>query len=113
MNSITDEFMREMLAKTRSYTVVILRATPKRRDPGADKIVWEHGRRNFQLRAEGVLSIVCPVSDGTDVSGVAIFKADPEATRTIMENDPGVKAGIFEYDIHPTVSFPGDALPSR
>jgi hypothetical protein len=29
-----------------------------------------------------------------------------------MEDDPGVKAGVFEYEIHPVRSFPGDALPA-
>ena len=30
-----------------------------------------------------------------------------------MDEDPGVKARIFFYDIHPTVSFPGDSLPKQ
>ena len=41
--------MREMLSKTKSYSIVILKATPKRKEAGADSIVWEHGRRNFLL----------------------------------------------------------------
>jgi hypothetical protein len=28
-----------------------------------------------------------------------------------MDEDPGVKAGIFTYEVHPTCSFPGDRLP--
>jgi hypothetical protein len=60
MDPITDEFMAEMLATTRPYTVVLLRKTPRRSDPGADAIVREHGRRNFALRAQGTLAIVCP-----------------------------------------------------
>jgi hypothetical protein len=31
--------------------------------------------------------------------------------RTIMDDDPGVPAGIFTYDMHPVRSFPGAALP--
>ncbi len=111
MQPITDEFMREMVAKTKAYTVVILKATPKRDEPGADKIVWEHGRRNFALRAEGILSIVCPIRDGSKISGIGIFNADLDATKKIMDEDPGVIAGIFEYEVHPARSFPGDALP--
>lgn len=57
---ISDEFMREKLAHTKNYCIVILKKGPKRDDPEAEKIVWEHGRRNFSLRAEGKLSIVCP-----------------------------------------------------
>ncbi len=92
---ITDLEMHEMLAKTRPYSVLILHKTPKSAEPGADKIIWEHGRRNFQLRKEGKLSIVCAIRDDSDVSAVCIFPAAPEETRKIYDEDPGVKAGIF------------------
>lgn len=39
MTIITHEYMREMISQTRQYCVVILRATPKSREEGADKIV--------------------------------------------------------------------------
>jgi hypothetical protein len=109
--TITDEFMREMISRTKPYCIVILKAGPNKHEPGADKIIWEHGRRNFALRAEGVLSIVCPVNDGSDVSGVGIFNATVEEVRRIMDEDPGVQAGVFVYELHPCRSFPGDGLP--
>ena len=98
-----------MLGKTRPYTIIILRKTPKASEPGTDKIIWEHGRRNFELRRDGKLCITCPVGEES-VSGVCIFNTDPEETRKIYDGDPGVKAGIFVYEIHQTRSFPGDAL---
>lgn len=113
MMTITDEYMRQMLAQTRQYCVVILRATPKRREEGVDKIVWEHGRRNFALRAEGVLPIVCPVSDGGDVSGIGIFNASLEEVKKIMDEDPAVKAGVFVYEVHVCRGFPGSSLPDK
>jgi hypothetical protein len=73
--------------------------------------LWEHGRRNFELRADGVLSIVCPVVDGSDVKGTGIFNTNIEETKQIMDNDPGVKAGLFTYQVHPCRGFPGDCLP--
>ena len=109
--SVTDEYMREHLQKTKPYTIVILHKTPKRdTDPLADKIIWEHGRRNFQLRRDGKLSVVCPVRDESDVSGIGIFSGDLEETRKIMDGDPAVKAGIITYETHSTRSFPGDSL---
>lgn len=113
MTTITDEYMCEMLAQSRQYCLVILRATPKRREEGADKIVWEHGRRNFVLRSQGVLSIVCPVNDGSDVSGIGIFNAPLEEVRKIMDEDPGVRAGIFVYEAHVCRGFPGSSLPKE
>jgi len=110
MTTISDEYMQEMIAKTRTYTLVILREGPKYAIPGVQRIIWEHGRRNFTLRQEGVLSIVCPVADRSDVSGVGIFNTDLDKTKSIMDEDPGVKEGVFTYDLHPCRSFPGDKL---
>jgi hypothetical protein len=111
MTAISDEYMKQMLSTTRNYSFVILRTGPNRRMAGVEKIIWEHGRRNFALRAEGVLSIVCPVSDGTDVEGFGIFNANVDEVTKIMDEDPGVKAGVFVYAVHPCRSFPGDSLP--
>jgi hypothetical protein len=111
MTIITDEFMRDMLTKTKTYTVALLKAARAYDKPDAEAIIWEHGRRNFSLRADGVLSIVCPVADGSELAGVAIFDVSPEEAARIMEDDPGVKAGVFTYEVHPVRSFPGDSLP--
>jgi len=110
MAHITDEYMRDMLQNSKPYTIVVLHKTLRSEEPGADKIVWEHGRRNFELRRDGKLCVVCPVGDESDVSGIGIFSTDVKATREIMDEDPGVKAGIFVYETHATRSFPGDAL---
>jgi hypothetical protein len=112
MAEITDEFMMAMLPKAKTYTVVLLSAGPNRTMVGADKIVWEHGRRNFSLRADGVLSVVCPVTDASPLAGIGIFNASEEETKAIMDADPGVQAGVFVYELHPCRSFPGDALPA-
>jgi hypothetical protein len=111
MKEITDEYMQEMISRTKVYCIVILKAGPKRTMAGAEKIVWEHARRNFSLRAEGELSIVCPVADGSDICGIGIFDADPVKVRLVMDEDPGVKVGIFIYEIHTCKGFPGDFLP--
>jgi len=103
--------MRKGIAAARSYCVVILKATSKRKEPGVEKIIWEHGRRNFGLRADGIMPIVCPVNDGSEVSGVAIFTTSVEETKKIMDEDPGVKAGVFTYEVHACRSFPGSSLP--
>ncbi len=108
---ITDEFMREMLGRSREYTVVLLRQAPGRQEERASPIVWEHARRNFALRAEGVLPIVGPIVDGSEWAGIGIFDASVERTRELMDADPGVQAGVFTYEVHRIRSFPGDALP--
>ncbi len=111
MPQITDEYMQEMLGKSRTYTAMLLRVTPKAGEPDAPNIIWEHGRRNFGLRAEGKLPIVCPAVDESDWAGVAIFDAPPEEVDRLMTGDPGIRAGVFTYELHPVCGFPGSTLP--
>lgn len=111
MTPITDEYMRQMLPQAKGYCIVILKAGPNKKMPGVEAIIWEHGRRNFALRADGVLAIVCPVADGSEVNGLGIFTTSAEETTRIMDEDPGVKAGVFVYEIHPCRGFPGSSLP--
>ena len=66
---------------------------------------------NFQLRADGLLSIVCPVSGDTGVAGFGVFNSPVEETKKIMDEDPAVKACIFVFEIYSCRSFPGDTLP--
>ena len=80
MTTITDEYMQQMLAKTRNYTIAILKAGPQK-------------------------------NDDSDVRGLYIFHAAVKEVQKIMDEDPGVKAGVFVYEIHPCRSFPGDSLP--
>jgi hypothetical protein len=114
---VTDEMLRESLSRTQPYTIVILMAGPKfspagpDRDPEVAKTIWEHGKRNFALRAAGLLAVVCPVADGTNITGVGVFAASPEDVDRIYSLDTAVKAGILGYEIHPTRTFPGSALP--
>jgi hypothetical protein len=109
--TITDELMRQRISATRNYCIVILKAGPKKNEEGAEKIIWEHGRRNFALRADGELSIVCPISDGSNVSGIGIFNAPVEEVTKIMDEDPAVQAGVLIYETHACRGFPGDSLP--
>lgn len=111
MPDFTDDMMRERLKQARVYTACILRKTPKMTEPGTERIVWEHGRRNMKLNSEGVLAVVCPVNDGSEVSGLAVFAADLDETKRILDGDPGVQAGIFSYELHVCRGFPGNILP--
>ena len=108
---ITDESMRERLSRAGEYTLAVLRVTAAYVPPDVEDTVWEHGRRNMQLAQVGLLPIVLPVNDDSDIAGFGIFAATPNDTRTIMDDDPGVRAGIFTYELHPVRGFPGATLP--
>ncbi|MDD1708027.1 MAG: hypothetical protein LUQ33_02485 [Methanoregulaceae archaeon] len=111
MTTISDEFMREMIGRTKDYSVVLLRSGPNRNMAGVEAVIWEHVRRNFVLRAEGKLPIVCPVTDGSEICGIGIFATGIAETRSLMDLDPAVQQGVFTYEMHPCRSFPGDNLP--
>jgi len=111
MTVITDDEMKSRLTRARFYTLVLLKKTPKRDEEGADAIVWEHGRRNMMLQAEGLMPLVFPVGDGADLSGVGVFLGTPEEVKVLMDTDPGVTAGVFTYELHVCRGFPGAQLP--
>jgi hypothetical protein len=114
VTEITDDFMKGMLAKARPYTVVLLSKGPNYRADGDRSIIWEHGRRNFELRADGKLVVVVPMGagDGTsDVVGISILTTTPEDTAALMADDPAIVAGWLVAEIRAGRSFPGDSLP--
>jgi hypothetical protein len=108
--TFTDEEMGELLPSAKAYSVVILKQGPKYGDETAPAIIWEHGRRNFGLRDDGVLAVVLPVTDGSEVCGIGVFNTTVEDTAAIMADDPGVAAGVFTFEVHSCRGFPGDAL---
>ena len=84
---VSDDYMREMLEKSKVYTAVLLKAGPNRSADGVDATIWEHARRNFSLRADGTLAIVCPFTDDGDWRGIGIFDAPPEEVAALMDED--------------------------
>jgi hypothetical protein len=111
MAVITDQYMRQMQAQARTYSLVLLKRAARYHDPDAGAIIWEHGRRNHSLRADGVLAIVCPIADDSDWAGIGIFDAPPGEAARIMDGDPAIQAGVLSYQVHPVRGFPGDSLP--
>jgi hypothetical protein len=88
-----------------------LRTTSSFRRPDVDPIIREHGRRNFALREHGVLAVVLPADDDSDLAGLGVFNATEAEVTQILDEDPGVKAGIFTVELHPVRGFPGSNLP--
>jgi len=110
MAIITDEYFKERHSKLKDYTMVLIKPTPKRNEAGANAVILEHGRKNMELQADGVVSIVCPVFGDYEVSGLYIFNVSVDEAQKIMDDDPAVKAGIFQCEIYPCKGFPGDSL---
>jgi hypothetical protein len=114
---VSEQEFLEVRQAARPYTVMILRAGPNFRTPGPDGdprvtgIIMAHGKRNVRLKLAGLMPIVCPIGDGSGLSGIGVFDASPEEVERIMAADPGVQTGVFTFDVHACRSFPGSALP--
>jgi len=67
-------------------------------------LILRHAKRNFAMHKAGILPVVCPIADGSGVSGVGIFTTSAERTREILEADPAIAAGILTFEIHPTLT---------
>ncbi|MFC4950283.1 SRPBCC domain-containing protein [Pseudonocardia sp. GCM10023141] len=110
--TITNDQMHQRLQAAQPYTAIVLRTTDACVRPDVDPIIWEHGRRNMALVDAGLLAVVLPCTDNSGIAGFGVFNASPDITRQILDADPGIRAGIFTYDIHPVRGFPGATLPA-
>ena len=110
MTIITDEYFKDRHSKLKDYTIVLLKPTAKRKDDDARAVMMEHGRKNMALQADGIVSIVCPIFGDFDIAGLYIFNVTVDEAVRIMDDDPAVRAGIFQYEIYPCKGFPGDSL---
>jgi hypothetical protein len=114
---ISEQEFLEVRRAAAPYTVMILKAGPSFKMPGPDRddevtaIIMAHGKRNLRLRVAGLMPIICPIGDGSGVTGIGVFDGSPEDVERIMAEDPGVKAGVFTFEVHPSRSFPGSTLP--
>jgi hypothetical protein len=75
MKTFTDDEMNTLLPAAKAYSVVILKRGPRFAEDTAPAVIWEHGRRNFGLRHDGVLAVVLPVTDDSEVCGIGCSPA--------------------------------------
>ncbi len=114
---ISEERFQEIRQKSRPYTVLILKTGPNfrpaaDRDAGMTALIMKHGKRNVAMMIAGLMPIVCPIADGSGITGIGIFDAGPDEVKRIYSADPAVAAGLFTFEVHPCRSFPGSALPA-
>jgi uncharacterized protein YciI len=70
--------------------------------PALDKLQVEHVEYQLSLRKAGKTLLVGPLIDNGEIRGITVFKAGTiEEVQILMNDDPGVKAGVFGIQIHP------------
>jgi hypothetical protein len=109
--------MQARLALARGYTLLFLKVGPNyqppdRRPPEQAAIIKEHGRRNMQLREDGKMALVGPVSGAPPIVGLCIFTVPEDEARELMRADPAVNAGLFVVEYATWYGVPGDGLPA-
>ncbi|MDY0909545.1 YciI family protein [Microbacterium sp. CFBP9034] len=83
--------------------------------PDEERIVGEHVRYLLALKERGILIIAGRTQESVGTFGLTVFEADDEArAREVMEQDPGVRAGLFAASLHPyAVTVARDGLEDR
>ena len=109
--TVTDQQIQDLVATARPFSVALLSWAPGRHQEGADAIELEHQRRMVSLRADGTIAVLCPVLSDT-LAGVAIMTLAADEARSLMTDDPCVRAGMMTCEVQDCLGFPGDALPS-
>ena len=107
---ISDELMRQTLSTSRPYCLVILKTGPRRGYEEAKDIIWEHGRRNFAFRADGLLPIICAIPQGGQVEGVVVYCASMAEVKQIMDEDPAIQTGVLLYELYACKGFLGNCF---
>jgi hypothetical protein len=107
--SVTHDEVRQLAATARPYSLAILRWGPARFQSGAVETENAHQRRMVELRRNGKIAILCPVTSDT-ICGVAILTVPLEEASAIMKGDPCVQIGMMNCEVLPCHGFPGDAL---
>ena len=107
---VTDAQIRDLAATAGPATIGVLHWTADRHQDGAAEVELEHQRRMVTLRAEGVIAVLVPVLSET-LAGLAVMTVGVDEAATLFAEDPCVRAGMMTYEVHPCLTFPGDAVP--
>jgi hypothetical protein len=62
---------------------------------------------------KSIMVLTMPVMDNnSDIAAVAVYNtADKKEVKKLVEKDPAIKAGVFDYQIITGMGLPGDKLP--
>ncbi len=102
-----------------TYEMALLRHTRQGRDfdqESRERIFLEHLEYTLGLLASGEQIAAGPVSGDpapdADVCGLGLYqKGSLGAVRRLLDNDPGVRQGLYSYDVMTWRTAPGTIAP--
>ena len=89
------------------FQMAILRKGPQwsaMKPQDRDRIMSQHRDNVFALFNSGKIVIAGPFADETDLAGIFILRASAAEARTLVEEDPAVKADLMIEEMHPWYS---------
>lgn len=107
----------EVLSKLSSIKPYVLVVLTKGENYGLSDtpriIQSEHLPYIFEQRRDNQMVLTMPVMDnGTNLAAVAIYNTtDKDEVKHLMDKDPAIMAGVFNYEIVTGMGLPGDKLP--
>lgn len=103
-------YTKMITADITEYTIVLLKKGPKHNIADDEFIQQNHqAHTTYQasLKANGVLIFSGTTPAHNHIAGINIYNiADAGEVKSLAANDPGVTAGLFDYEIIPCFSLP-------
>jgi len=113
---VTTEEVRQILTSARMYTFGLLldgRNIPQTETEKKqmESLQMDHLRYLFTLKKLGKLPLFGPLTDGGSIHGILIFATESqEEAKRLMDEDPFVKRGYLNFELHPYYGLPGDHI---
>lgn len=102
------------LATIKPYVLVVLTKGENYGLSDSPRIIQsEHLPYIFEQRRDNQMVLTMPIMDNNShLAAVAVYNTtDKDEVKHLMENDPAIKAGVFDYEIVTGMGLPGDKLP--
>ena len=102
------------LASIKPYVLVVLTKGENYGLSDTPRIIQsEHLPYIFEQRRDNEMVLTMPVMDNeSNLAAVAIYNTkDKEEVKRLMDKDPAIMAGVFNYEIVTGMGLPGDKLP--
>lgn len=102
------------LASIKPYVLVVLTKGENYGLSDTPRIIQsEHLPYIFEQRRDNQMVLTMPVKDDdSKLAAIAVYNStDKEEVKRLMDKDPAILAGVFDYEIVSAIGLPGDQLP--
>ena len=110
---VSPEIMSKM-ASIKLYVLVVLTKGENYGLSDSPRIIQsEHLPYIFEQRRDNQMVLTMPIMDNSsNLADVAIYNTtDKEEVKSLLDKDPAIMAGVFDYEIVTGMGLPGDQLP--